>query len=91
MYKDSYATAQKYKAEGYVGEIPQYIKNYMKVASISAIEATENIIKKAQESEKIMVDINTNRLIAKNGIRNNKEKSLITWDKFVKKTKIKIG
>lgn len=93
LYKTAYQDAQQFKSTGYVGVVPAYIEGYMKSdpSILNATVATDIIIKKHQESADIAIDINTNRLMAKKGIRENKEKSLIAWNKFVAKTKTKIG
>lgn len=92
MYKTACVDALAFKSNGYVGEVPAYIKGYMKSDSSLTVEtATDNIIKKSKETDTLAIDINTNRLIAKAGLREGKEKALNAWNKYFIKTKTKIG
>lgn len=92
MYSTAYSAALDFKNNNYDVTIPSYIKGYMKSdATLTKEMATNNIIKKYEDAEKILLDINTNRLIAKQGCREGKEKALVSWYKYVSKTKTKIG
>lgn len=92
LYVTAYSAALTFKADKYEGSIPPYIKGYMKSdATLTKEIATDNIIKKYEDAEKTVLDINTNRLIAKQGCREGKEKALAIWCKYVTKTKTKIG
>lgn len=92
LYASAYSAALDFKTNNYEGTVPPYIKGYMKSdATLTKEIATDNIIKKHEDAEKILLDINTNRMIAKQGCREGKEKALSTWRKYAAKTKIKIG
>lgn len=90
IYDNMYAAALAYKNAGYAGDVSPYLADLIGT-NASPESVVDTIIKKHEDAENTIIDINKNRLLAKAGVREGKDKALNIWNKYVIKTKSKIG